>query len=118
MHERDHQFPRNVIGYSALKYLQRKLTDRAARLPMGFDAREDWEKYRAGLVRALHDLLPVWELEDPGRVVSPDLRNAPLEASSFWTLGQARGELPTSSTSHFPVGVWAPMLVSLRHSCV
>ena len=62
--------------------------------------------------------IPKKSLIHLARSLNTDLRNGPLEASSFWTLGQARGELPTSSTSHFPVGVWAPMLVSLRHSCV
>ncbi len=34
-----------------------------------------------------------------------DVLNSPPKPSFFWTLGHARGELPTSTVSHFPVGV-------------
>ncbi len=51
---------------------------------------------------------PVW-LEDwfveRMRVHKTDILNSPPEPSFYWTLDHERGELPTSTVSHFPVGV-------------
>jgi len=89
---------------------------------------EEWLKAAQFLRRGLNTDLLAKGLESIRNVgpegnflmddLTTDILNSPPEPSFFWTLGHERGEPPTSTVSHFPVGVCAPMLVSFRHSCV
>lgn len=58
-----HSFPENVLRYSALRYLQKKVTARCGQLPERFDTLNAWKKYRGSLVSHLRHALPIWDLD-------------------------------------------------------
>ena len=57
-------FPQPIIRYSVLRYLQKRVAERCAALPVRFDSLEEWQVYRHRLIDALREKLPVWELDD------------------------------------------------------
>ncbi len=60
----DFSFLQNVVRYSALKYFQKKITERCSKLPQRFDSLEEWNEYKAKLVAVLREELPIWQTGD------------------------------------------------------
>ena len=48
-------FPQPIIRYSVLRYLQKRVAERCAALPVRFDSLEEWQVYRHRLIDALRE---------------------------------------------------------------
>lgn len=68
-------FPENVLRYSTLRYLQKKLTAQCSLLPAHFSTLQQWESYKAELIRALRVKLPIWDvaIKGPSHTVTTTL---------------------------------------------
>ena len=69
------EYPDNVLKYSSLKYIQKKVTERCKALPQHFATLEEWKTYKSNLVPKLKEILPVWEPTE----VFPDLKKAKID---------------------------------------
>lgn len=58
-------FPQNVMRYSALRHLQKKVTEKCSQLPSEFSSLEAWESFRVQLIQGLKEKLPLWDTGTP-----------------------------------------------------
>lgn len=102
MSEPHGEWPESLLRYSALRYLQKRVTRRCAAHPRHFSSLDEWQALRVELVGFLKETLPIWEIADP----RPARRTARIELAPDLVLEAV--DVHFDEEFYIPVHVYQP----------